>query len=250
MGAAISNNVAKQITTSSTSIATSYTSKCTTTGHQLFDLKILSGCQANGNTVNITNEQVLGVACIQNATTQASMTSDIQAQIAQQALAAAQSIGGPSLSIASSISEEATRSAQEIVTLYTQTCVANENQETKVTCSDGSQFNGNVINISNDQSTYNSCVSNASTIADIQNRIAGLINQQTSAQEANTLVSIVVIGLIVLAFFGIFFVYSINGPIGWLIVGILFLLIIALIVYAIFAFMDKLYPFNQGTNVS
>jgi hypothetical protein len=250
MGAAISNSVASQITTNSLTIANKYVSNCTSTGSQLFDLNVLNGCVANNNTVNISDVQVLNVACIQNATTKASMTSDIQAQIAQQTLAAAQSIGGPSLTIANTISNQATNAANSIVSAYTQKCVTDENQVTTITCSgQGSQFSGNVINVNNTQNAYNSCVANQSSSDTITSGIANAIKTQTSAKEANTLGGFVAIALIVLVIFGIFFIYSVQS-FGWIIVIIIVLICISFIIYAVYAFTDKLYPFNQGSSSS
>ena len=251
MGAAISNSVASQITTNSLTIANKYVANCTSTGSQLFELNVLNGCVANNNTVNISDVQVLNVACIQNATTQASMLSDIQAQIAQQTLAAAQSIGGPSLTIANTISDQATNAANSIVSAYTQKCVTDENQVTTITCTgQGSQFSGNVINVNNTQNAYNACVANQSSIDTITSGIANTINTQTSAKEANTLGGFVAIALIVLVIFAIFFIYTIGGSFGWIIVVIIVLICISFIVYAVYAFTDRLYPFNRGTSSS
>jgi len=248
MGTAISTNVANQITQNSLTIANKYVANCTSTGDQLFDLQILNGCVANNNTINIANTQVLNTSCIQNATTKASMSSDIQAQIAQQALAAAQSIGGPSIQIATAISNQATSSANSIVAAYTQSCVSSESQTTKIICSDpGSSFSGNLININNTQSSYNSCVANQSSIDKIKTDIANLIKSSTSAKEVDTfggILGAIVLGLVI---FGIAFIYFTESSFGWIIVIIIALVCIGLIIYAVFAFTDKLYPFNRGT---
>ena len=251
MGAAISKNVAKQIIDTSTSIANSYVQNCSGTGSQVFGLDVSSGCTANIGSINISNQQVINVKCVQNTTTQNSMKADIQAQITQQALAAAQSIGGPSLSYAENISNFSAKAASDITNVYTQTCMAQASQTQGIVCGGtGSSLTVGAINISGQQTQYTDCTANNSTINDLTTELASIINSQTSAKEADTLGTFVVVGLIILGILGLGFIYAANGPIGWAIIAVIAVIIVVLIVYATLAFTKKLYPFNQSTTIN
>jgi hypothetical protein len=251
MGAAISNNVAKQIISSSQSIATSYTQTCSGSGSQVFGLDTSNGCVTQTGDINITNTQVINVACMTNDTTKSSMRADIQAQILQQSLAAAQSIGGPSLSFARLVTDFAEDASQQITTLYTETCIGTANQSVGIACTDpNSKLTVGAINVSNTQNVYVNCVTNNSTINNLTSRLAGIIKTETSAQEADSLVAFAVVGLVFLAIIGIGFLYTANGPIGWIIIAIIAVIVVVMITYAALAFSKKLYPFNQQTNVN
>ena len=251
MGAAIARNVAKQIISTSNSIATTYIQNCTGSGSQTFGVNISSGCQSKIGDINITNEQVINVKCASNDTTISSMKSDIQAQIAQQATAAAQSIGGPSLSFSDAISKFSVKAANAITTLYTQTCIGNANESEGITCSGtGSTSSIGAINVTNTQNVYTDCVSTNNTNNSLVDSLTTIMYLQTNAQEANTLGGFVGIALIFLGILGIGFVYTANGPIGWIIIAVIAVIIVAVIVYATVAFTQKLYPFNQRTNIN
>lgn len=251
MGAAIARNVAKQIISTSNNIATTYVQNCTGSGSQTFGVDISSGCQSKIGDINITNQQVINVKCVSNDTTISSMKADIQAQITQQATAAAQSIGGPSVSFSDSIATFSVEAANTITTLYTQTCIGQANESAGITCSGtGSTSSIGAINVTNTQNVYTDCVSTNNTNNSLTDALTTIIYNQTNAKEANTLGGFVGIGLIFLGVLGIGFVYTTNGPMGWIIVAAIAVIIVAVIVYAAVAFSQKLYPFNQQTSVN
>lgn len=251
MGAAIAKNVSKQIINNSTTIANTYIQKCTGTGDQLFGLTISNGCVANIGKIDIANTQVLNVICVQNSTTTSSMKSEIAAQIAQQALAAAQSIGGPSASFAESIAIFAANASETITNLYTQTCLGNANQNQNIKCTDpSSQLTVGAIDISNQQTEFTNCTANSTTINTLVNGLSDIISQQTNASEANSFTGFIVIFLVVLGIIGFSFIYTLNGHVGWIIIAIIAIIVVVIIVYATLAFSQKLYPFNQKTNLN
>lgn len=250
MGAAISNNVASQIVSTSLNIANTYAQTCTGTGSQVFGLNVSQGCKTQTGDINITNTQVLNVKCMQNTTTINSMKADIKAQITQQAIAAAQSIGGPSVTFAQDITNFANEASETITNLYTQTCTGGGTQSAEITCTDpNSQLTVGAINVSNTQNVYVDCTNDSKTINELKSTLASTIYNQTSAKEADSLAAFAIIGLIFLAIIGIGFLYTANGPVGWLIIGIIAIVVVVMIVYAALAFTKKLYPFNQQTNV-
>lgn len=249
MGAAISKNVAKQIITTSTGIANSYVQQASAQGSEAFGLTIGSGCTSNIGTINITNKQVINVQALQNTTTQNSMRAAIQAQITQQAVAAAQSLGGPSASFAENISDFAVSASNTIKDVYTQTCLGNAEQSQNIICGGtGASNTIGAIDISNTQNAYTDCTANNATINNLVDTLASIINDQTSAKEADTLGTFVVVGIIFLGIIGLGFVYAANGPIGWVIIAIIAVIVVVLIVYATLAFSRKLYPFSQGSS--
>lgn len=251
MGAAISSNVSNQIIDTSIGIGNTYAQNCTSKGTQKFNLSIANGCKSNIGQININDQQYVDISCIQNTTTKNSMQADIQSQILQQITAAAQSIGLPSLTLASDVENFAQKTALDISNLYTQSCVQTLNQSQQITCTDpGSELTVGLINIQDAQNSYSNCVANNTTINDAKLTLKNFFDTQTNAKEADTAATFVIIGLIVLTFVGIFFLYTLNGPLGWVVVGIFLLIVIAIIVYATVAFTDKLYPFNQKTSVS
>lgn len=251
MGAAVSNQVAKQIIASSQSIANQYIQGCTGTGNQTFGVDISKGCVANIGTIDVTNNQIVSITCAQNNTTTSSMKADIQAQINQQALAAAQSIGWPSASIASSIAQTSEGIAQTITSIYTQTCLGAANQTNNIKCTDpGSKLTIGVIDVNNTQAIYANCIQENITTSGVTDQMAQIIGQQTDAQESDTLATVVILFLVIGGIFLLFFVNMGGGTIGWILILIFVLIIVALIVYAIFAFSRKLYPFNKGSSLS
>jgi len=251
MGGAVAKNISKQIINNSLSIANTYVQNCTGTGDQLFGLTISNGCVANVGTINIENTQVVNVKCVQNTTTKSSMQSDIQAQIAQQALAAAQSIGGPSVSFAESIANFAQSTSETIKNKYTEECLDTANQSQKITCTDpNSKLTVGAIDIKNEQSAYNTCTANNTTIDAIVDSLATIISQQTNASEVNSFSGFVIIILGVLGIVAYGFIKTLNGPIGWIVIAIVAIIVISIIIYATLALTEKLYPFNQKTNLN
>lgn len=251
MGGAFSKNVAKQIIQSSNNIATKYIQNCSGTGSQTFGVDISKGCTSSIGTIDITNEQVINVTCAQNSTTISSMKSDIQAQIVQQATAAAQSIGGPEGTFSESIATFSATAANTITTLYTQTCIGKANQSQAITCSgSGTQSTIGAINISDTQNVYSNCVAINNTNNELITTLTNIIREKTNAKEINTLGGFVGIILIFLGALGIGFIYTVNGPLGWIIVAVIAVIIVAIIIYAAVAFTQKLYPFNQKTTVN
>lgn len=248
MGAAISNNVSNQIIDTSVQIANSYVDKCAATFSQTFNLSA-SMCTQNIDKIVLDQSQIVNVACIQNTTTQSSMKSDIKAQILQQTIAAAQSLGLPSLTDAQSAEDFAEKTSEDISTAVTQQCTSELNQAQNISCSAGANQKIGVIDIKGSQTTFSNCVSNSSNISQAKLDLANYISNTTNATEANSAVTFVIVALIILTFVGIFFLYTLDGPIGWVIVGIFLLIVLGIIVYATVAFTDKLYPFNQRTSV-
>ncbi len=248
MGAAISTNISNQIINSSTQIADTYVQTCTSTFSDTFNLSA-SNCTQNIGTINLDQTQTVNVACLQNDTTQASMQADIKAQILQQTIAAAQSIGLPSLTSAQSYEDFAQTTSQQISQAYTQSCVNQLSAAQNITCQAGANQTIKVINIESGQSAYTNCTQNDGSVNQAKQTLSAKLFQDTSAKEADTAVTFVIVGLIILTFVGIFFLYSLDGPIGWVVVGIFLLIVLAVIVYATVAFSDKLFPFNQKTAV-
>lgn len=250
MGAAISNNVANQIIQNSNAIANKYIQSCSSQANSSFNLDILRGCKSNIGTVDISTSQVIDVTCAQNTTTRDSMRSDIKAQIIQQATAAVQSLGGPALAVASNLTDVATTAASTITDSYTQSCLGTATASNNILCSDpDSGLNIGLLKVEDTQTARNTCVATNITTNGLVASLSTVISTTTNASEADTLIIFVIIGLVVLAFVGIFFLYTLNGPIGWVIVGIFVLIVIGIVIYATLAFTDKLYPFNTKTAV-
>lgn len=248
MGAAISNNVSKDIVNTSYSIATSYVQTCQSANKATFNIVANPNCKAqNLGQLDIVNKSSMNANCLQNSTTENTMQSMIQDQIVAQATAAAQSIGGPSLSFASSLQERAENIAQSIRTLYTQHCVTNNTSDVNITCGSGATQTFTGISIDNEISTYNTCTADNATKNQFISKLSNLIHNETNAKEADTLGGFVIVILIVLAIIAFFFVKTLNGPIGWVIVIIVIAVIIGLAVYAAFAFRNGWYPFKRDS---
>jgi len=247
MGAAVSSNVTKQIIETSYGIANNYVNDCKTTTSATYNFLASNGCTQNLQNINLQNGSTINVSCLQNNSTQNSMKNMIRDQIVAQATAAAQSIGGPSLSFSSNVQDIAQKISEQISTDYTQKCTAGNNTTVNIVCSDPSTnqtINGLTIN--NTENTFNNCTSNNTTVNQQSGRLSDLIRTQTNASEVNTLGSFVAIFLIIIAIIGFFFVKTLNGPIGWIVVIIVAAIVIGLIIYAIFAFERGLYPFTRN----
>ena len=245
MGAAISTQVSKQILTNSYAIANTVVQNCVSGIQQDVTLIAKDNCKQNLGTVNINAGNTINVQCVQNTTVQNSLKAQIQAQVTQQANAAAQSLGGPSLSFAKSLTETSEDIATSITNLFTQNCVANIDQSYTIQCQDSAQQTIQTLNIETGNSVYSTCVNDSTIQNRLQTAMESTIKQTTSAQEADTLAVVIIIVLIFLAIGAIFFIQTLNGPMGWLIVIIVVIVIIGLLVYAAFAFADGLYPFSK-----
>lgn len=246
MGAAISNNVSSQIVNTSYGIANTYVTDCSSAAKSTYEILASKGCNQTLKNVDLKSGTTINVDCIQNNTTKNSMQSMIQDQVVAQATAAAQSIGGPSLSFANSIQDIAQNIAQNIKNDYTQRCVQNNTTKITIDCTDPSTNQSiDGLTIDNSIADYATCTSNNTTVNLFQSKLSTLIRTQTNASEVNTFGSFVAIFVIIIAIVGFFFVKTLSGPMGWVIVIIVAAIVLGLIIYAGFAFENSLYPFTK-----
>jgi hypothetical protein len=246
MGAAISNQVANQVIQTSYKISNAVIQNCSTVSNNNFTLGLTGGCQFNGDTFDVTQQNTINTSCVQNSTVKNTMQSQITAQITSQVNAAAQSLGGPSVTLANNIQNFAQQTSEQITNRFTQSCVNNSTNNATINCANSS-LNHTAFKFTQGNSSYDACANDA----DIQNQfvasLSTLIQNNTSATEADTLTGVIIIIFVFLAIGAIFFIRTLNGPMGWLIVGIVALVIIGLLVYAAFAYVDGLYPFKKST---
>jgi len=245
MGAAISNNVASQIISQSYKIATAAVTTCQSSSRNNFTIGATGSCTVEGNTIDFTQGNTISATCLQNLNVQNSIKSQINAQIIAQSNAAAQSLGGPSLSYAQAVQDVAEDASTTISNAFTVNCISGNTNTANITCGDNASISNNVINVNQTNSTYATCTNDAATITRLAQSLSSAIQSTTTATEADTLSGVIVILFVFLAIGAIFFLYTLNGPTGWIVVGIVALIIIALLVYAAFAFTDGLYPFKK-----
>jgi hypothetical protein len=242
MGVSISSNVAKKITSVATSIADSYALGCTASITSQTGITA-TGCVINAEEIDVTGQSELSLTCMQSNTTKQSMQAAIKSSIQQQATAVTQSLGLPSLGVASSISQQADAIATEITNIYTQTCTGSATTSVGITCNN-SEITAKYIKISGGTTVYSQCTQQNVTQTDIQSKIESIIAQSSAAKEENSLNAVVIIILLVLGVIAIFFVNSASGIASWVIIFIIFLLILGLIFYAFFAQENGWYPFR------
>lgn len=248
MGAAISNQVANQVINSSYSIANSYIDKCKSTTLNDFTLEAEKGCvkQSTGP-IDLTNNTSINVSCVQNSSTRSSMQTQISTQILDQATAAAQSIGGPSLSFADQIQNFSQNASTSIMNNYTQDCLSSVDNNVTIKCASGATQTIGAIDVSSNTNEFTSCIAKNRTDSDLVGTLSTIIQNSTNASEADTFGVVIVVILIFLAIGAIFFIYTLNGPTGWLIVIIVLSVVIGLSIYSAFAFNSGLFPFNGGS---
>ena len=146
MGAAISNNVASQIIQQSYNIATTAVTTCQSTSANNFTIGATGGCTVAGNTIDFTQGNIISATCLQNLNVQNSIESQINAQIIAMSNAAAQSLGGPSLSYAQSVQKVAESASSKISQKFTVGCITGNTNTATITCADGASVSNNVIN--------------------------------------------------------------------------------------------------------
>ena len=244
MGAAISDQVSNQIIKNSLDIATNVSQTCQSTTSNNFNIDAKNNCVQTLGNITIKNNISIDTSCIQNSTVQNSLQSQLQTQILNQATAAAQSLGGPSITFSRNIQNFSQETSKNISNLFTQSCVSQHSSTVTIKCSDNAIQTIGAINDTNQIADYTNCTNNNSVISDAKETLSNYLKNETFATEADTFGSVVVIFLVVIGFFAIFFVQTLNGPIGWIIIIIVAAIVIGAIIYAIYAYQNGSYPFS------
>lgn len=247
MGVSVSTNTSKQLTQSAIDVANTYKGACT--GSIAAQTGITTNGQCQGivaKDIDIESVSSLSVACMQSSTTSTSMKSAITSKVTQQALAAAQSLGLPSASVATSIQNAVTQLAEQVTTAYTSTCTAQVAAATGITCSAGT-ITADYIKITGTATNYNSCVQDQTSTVVAEQQFKQIFDLSSTAQEENSLNASVAVILIVLGAVAIFFVNSSSSIVGWIVVLIIFLIVVGIIFYAFLAQMNGWYPFVRKT---
>lgn len=244
MGASVAKQTSQQIINNSYTIANNAVQSCKQSTLNQFDATAGGTCKQTFGPINITNGTVIEANCVQNVTVKNSMKAQITAQIISQVNAAAQSFGGPSASIADSLNTFAQDTAETISSQFTQNCTGFTDNSSQFSCSGSASQTFQAINVTNTTNGYFACANDATIQNGLVSKLTDKISTTTSAKEADSLTTVVVVVLIFLGIFAFIWVRTLNGPIGWVVVILVVALIIGLIVYAIYAYANKLYPFN------
>lgn len=248
MGAntSVSENAAKQLVENAQDVAQQFVTKCTTTSDQRNSIN-LGDCTIENSTVKITTQNTLDTACIQNVTTQNNMKSNIQTQLAQNAQAVAQNFGiGINTSVSKNLSTSINNVAQTITQLYTTECINAIKTDNTVICDNGIIRNSSIL-IDNTNDSYNSCTNNINSTNIMIGEIVNALEQSSTAEEANAFTAFIIIFFIFIGIFAIFFCYSLNGPIGWVIVIVVLILVITSVAYSAFAYSRGNYPYQPSS---
>jgi len=245
MGASIATQTAKQIINNSIAIGTNASQTCQSTTVNNFNVTATDKCVQDLSGLSEDNKISIDTRCIQNTTVQNNLQAQLQTQIMNDSLAAAQSLGGPSLNVSTQIQQFAQKTSIDIKNLFTQSCVTAHSSDVTIACSGNAQQTIKGINVSNQISDYQNCTTNNSVITQAVVTLSNILQNTNAAKESDTLIDIVIIIVVIIGIFGVFFVQSLNGPIGWVVVIIIAAVIIGLIIYAIYAFEAGLYPFNS-----
>lgn len=248
MGASIAKNVTQNASSGVNNIANSYVTSCTTTVANNQNITASGNCKVDFGTIDVKNTAALSTKCMQSNTTITSMRNQIKNKILSNVTSQTQNLGLPSLSVATNISEAATNLANVVTNTYTQTCINSISSNQSFSCTDNAEVTVNYLNMDNGVQAFQECVQNNISIIDAQNNLESAISQTTAATEENAFAGFFGIFMIIIGIIAIFFINSLNGPIGWLIVAIIICIAIGSLVYGYLASKNGLYPYPKKIN--
>ena len=244
MGVSVSTNSAEQVNAVANDVAVTFSNTCKSSISQQTGLNLVDCNLTIQDGIDLNQVANVSVTCLQNSSFQSTMTDAISDAVSQKANSITQSLGGLSVSDANTVSSLSNLLAQSVVQKYTQTCVNGISSDNIINCK-GSNITAGYIKTQNTVNDYNTCTQQDHGEAAIVSRMQDIINQTATATEENSFNALIGAGLLVIAVIAIFFVNSVSGNIGWIVVFIFFLLVIALVLYAFFAQRNGWYPFPQ-----
>lgn len=247
MGASISKSTATNATKSAIDIANSFSQNCAQSLNQTQDFS-LSGCsKVKIQSLNLGQNGSIDVKCLQNDSTRTQMRSAISSSLTQKTSAITQSLGLPSAAVADSVANEISNLSQTITNTYTQTCTAQFNSAQKFSCKNSKDITIGAINLNQSGETLASCTQSNRAVVDAENQLAAALSQTTSAKEADSFATLLIVFFVFLGVIGFGFVqFSKSETAKWIIILIFVVVIVLLVAYAYNAFEKRLWPFQKS----
>lgn len=244
MGVSVSSNSAQQLNAVANEVAATFSNTCKSSIKQQTGLNLVDCNLTFRDGIDLNQASTVSVTCLQNDSFKSTMTDSISDAVSQKANSITQSLGGVGVGVANDISSLSNELAQSVVQKFTQTCVTGIDSSNIINCQ-GSSITAGYLKTQNTVNAYNTCTQDDSGQAAIISKLQDRIQQTAVAQEENSFNAIIGAVLLVIGVIAIFFVNSVSSSVGWIVVFIVFLLIVALVLYAFFAQRNGWYPFAQ-----
>ncbi len=247
MGASIATSVAKNATKSGISIANNFSQSCKTSlkQNQVVDLSKCKG--ATIGTIKLNENAVVNTKCLQSSSTQSQMKSSILSRLTQETNAVTQSLGLPSVGVASSIANATANLSESITNAYTQDCISSLPQNQSFTCSNSANIKVGSIILGENATSLTQCTAKNQAVINAQAALSSALGQTTAAKEANSFSTVIVFFLIFLGIFAYGFMqFSKSETAKWIIILIFTLVVLLIIAYSFNAYEKRLWPFQKS----
>ena len=247
MGLSSSTNSVNSMITSAIDVITTYQNICSSAGATASTEFILNGCGITGSVINVGSNVVISQSCIQNSSTQASISQGIKQSINQSAQSLVQQFSFGTIALSQNFVNKTTALSQAITTSYLNTCITRGlNSTTKFVCTN-SNVSNSVLNIESFASVTQSCVMNSDLVINAKQEVIDALDQSAVATQQNTF------GYLVIGFAIILSVFAYAGLslaesqlVQWLITFTILFFVLATIAYIINAKTQNAYPYKGG----
>ena len=246
MGLSIAKNTVNKMVNDSINITKSYVSQCSAGYTDTIANITLNGCTVENSNLNAGAQQVVNQACITNATNKNNITTNIQSSIQQQATAVVQQFAFGTAADAEEFMDLSTKLATAISTSFTSTCtVNNSSSKANITCTN-STISGSILTADAYQNISQNCILNDNDVNNISNQMIDKLSQTALAKQQDSFSGIIIGFFVVVGLVAIASVYTLNGPIGFLVVGFVVVSVIISLVYSLTAKSRGNYPYNKS----
>jgi hypothetical protein len=258
-----SKNVTDSIVRSGINAAVTFTQTCASRIQNSQTLT-LQNCTLNAQSIDIQNVQFGVIKCAADASNQENIQNAVEQAISQAARTASQQLGILDLGRISSntsinIAKVEADLSTTITTAFTQRCTSQLQSTQNITC-DNSTINTGPLVLSNYQQSLVDCTFQAVSQSEAYNQLQQIVSQSAVAKEESIFSVYVVIGLVAIAIVAIIVLNSKrnvmrvgNRSVGasrntWLVIGVVVVLCIAIIGYAMLASSNGWWPFKSTAN--
>jgi hypothetical protein len=249
MGVASSSNTIKSMINTSMNVISTYEQICTVSKSQADIVFNISGnCQLTNDNIKIQDTQTIVQSCIQNNTTQNSLSSSVKQSMTQQAKAITQQFDFGTVGNAQNFIDQSAKLADTISQVYNQNCsVTGIQSNDSFTCSNNAKITNSVIQIGSYQSLTQNCLANNTSINDLTANLVTLLSQTATAQNQNTFAAFIYAFVAILAIVAWAGISIASTPlVQWAIVGLILVSIISTIIYTVTARDKGHYPYSKN----